>query len=176
MPLEYCSPGVFWILAVPRLVCLFTLFCMSWINPAFALVDETPPTPDIEVLHAEFGLFNPATAGKPVLTPSAVVPFKKGQRYGWLIVLRTTKPKVKWREEFTLPSPPSTWAGDELPAASQTVSQDRMTSIVELDAIPIDGVIENVWEVAPGDPKGHYIIRVTIDGGNQQVFEFDLQE
>ena len=159
-----------------RRVCLFTLLCMSWTNPAFALVDEAPPAPDIEVLHAVFGLFNRAPAGELVLTPSAVVPFKKGQRYGWSIVLRTTKPKVKWREEFTLPSPPSTWGSDELPPASQTISQDRMTSIVELDAIPIDGVIENVWEVTRGDPKGHYIIRVTIDGGNHQVFEFDLQE
>ena len=176
MPLEFCLPGAFWILAMPKRVCLFTLFCTCWINPAFALLDETPPTPDIEVLHAEFGLFNPASAGKPVLTPSAVVPLKQGQHYGWSIMLRTTKPKVRWREEFSLPSPPSSWGSDELPAASQTVSQDRMISIVELDAIPIDGVIENIWEVAPGDPKGHYIIRVTIDGGNQQVFEFDLQE
>jgi hypothetical protein len=176
MPHEYGSPCVFWILAMPRLVCLFALFCMSWINPAFALVDETPPMPDIEVLHADFGLFNPSPTGDLMLTPSAVVPLKKGQHYGWSIVLRTSKPKVRWREELTLPSPPSTWANDELPAASQAISQDRMTSIVELDTIPIDGVIENIWEVTPGDPKGHYIIRVTIDGGNQQVFEFDLRE
>ena len=44
-----------------------------------------------------------------------------------------------------------------------------------MDAPPIDGVIQNIWVVAPGDPKGHYIMRVTIDGGNQQVFEFDVQ-
>jgi hypothetical protein len=161
---------------MPRLVFLFVLVCLSWTGDVFALVDETPPTPDIEVIHAEFGLFNPSPSGEWVLTPSAIVPLKKGQHYGWSILLKTNKPRVKWREEFTLPSPPRTWGGDELPVANQTISQDHLTSVVEVDAIPIEGVIENIWELAPGDPKGHYIIRVTIDGGSPQVFEFDVQE
>ena len=176
MALENRAPFLLRTVATPKGAYLLALFCMSWINPAFALLDETPPMPDIEVLHADFGLFNRALSGELVLTPSAVVPLKKGQQYGWSILLRTSKPRVRWHEELTLPSPPSSWGGDELPAAKQTISQDRMTSIVELDATPVDGVIENVWEVAPGDPKGHYIIRLTIDGGNQQVFEFDLRE
>jgi hypothetical protein len=176
MRLKHCPLGIFRIPAMRRLICLFMVSCTSWINPALAFVDETPPAPDVEVLHADFGLFKSAPGGERVFKPSTVVPLKNGQHYGWSIVLRTSKPKVRWREEFTLPSPPSTWTSEEWPGASQTISQDRMTSIFESDAIPINGVIENIWEVAPGDPKGHYTIRVTIDGGNQQVFEFDLQE
>jgi hypothetical protein len=175
MPLVCCLRDA-WILAMSRLVCLFTLSCMFWINPAFALLDEAPPEPDIEVLRADFGLFDTTQSGKWVLTPSAVVPLKQGQHYGWSILLKTSRPTVKWREEFTLPAPPSTWSGDEPAAEGQTISPNGMTSVVESDAVPINGVIEHVWEVAPGDPKGHCIIRVTIDGGNQQVFEFDVQE
>ncbi|HYP69091.1 MAG TPA: hypothetical protein VEP67_12690 [Thiobacillaceae bacterium] len=176
MSLNCCLRGATRILSRPGLFRLFALACMFWITTASALVDEAPPAPDIEVLRADFGLFNPAPSGEWVLTPSAVVPLKQGQHYGWSIVLRTARPWVKWREEFTLPAPPSNWASGELPAEDQTISSDRTTSILELDAVPVNGVIENIWEVAPGDPKGHYTIRVTIDGGNQQVFEFDVQE
>jgi len=161
---------------MPRLIFLSMLVCLSWTNTVLASVDETPPAPDIEVIHADFGLFNPSPSGGWVLTPSAIVPLRKGQHYGWSILLKTSKPTVKWREEFTLPSSPGTWGNDESPVVKQTVSQDRLTSVVEVEAIPVEGVIENIWEVAPGDPKGHYMIRVTIEGGNPQVFEFDVQE
>ena len=161
---------------MPRLLRLFMLLCLSWANPVFALLDETPPIPDIEVIRAEFGLFNSSPSGEWVLTPSSIVPFKKGQHYGWSILLKTSKPRVKWREEFTLPSPPSTWGNDEFSVVHQTVTRDRLTSVVEVDAIPINGVIQSIWEVVPGDPQGHYIIWVTIDGGNPQLFEFDVRE
>ncbi|MGA7179984.1 MAG: hypothetical protein WBX11_10410 [Thiobacillaceae bacterium] len=160
---------------MPRLVCLSMLFCMSWPPFAFALVDETPPTPPVEVLRADFGLFNASPSGGWILTRTSIIPLKKGQHYGWSILLKTNKPVVKWREEFTLPSPPVSWVSDGLTDPSQTISPDHMTSILEVDAIPVNGVIRNVWEVTAGDPKGHYRIRVTIEGDNQQVFEFDVR-
>ncbi|MGA7949059.1 MAG: hypothetical protein WCA45_02735 [Thiobacillaceae bacterium] len=96
MALENRAPFLLRTVATPKGAYLLALFCMSWINPAFALLDETPPMPDIEVLHADFGLFNRALSGELVLTPSAVVPLKKGQQYGWSILLRTSKPRVRW--------------------------------------------------------------------------------
>jgi hypothetical protein len=159
-----------------RLVRLFLFLSLSWGAPGFAMLDKTPPAPDIEVIHAEFGLYYASPSGEWVLTPSATVPLEKGQHYGWSILLKTTKPRVKWREEFTLPSPPKSWGGEQMPVAMQTISPDHLTSVLEVDAIPVGGVIENMWEVEPGDPEGHYMIRVTIDGGSAQVFEFEVRK
>ena len=36
-------------------------------------------------------------------------------------------------------------------------------------------MIFNVWNVASGNPKGRYIIRVIVDGMVERTFEFDVQ-
>jgi hypothetical protein len=154
---------------------LWGVFCLCCGLPAQASFDLSPPPPEIEVLSAQFGLFAPNSAGRLVLTPSKIVPDRKGQRYGWAIRLQTTRPTVRWREELTLPAAPATWGGEELPPDIQTISRDNRTSVIQADVVPVNGMIENVWEVAPGDPRGHYVIRVTIDGANLQVFEFDVK-
>ncbi|MGO9446862.1 MAG: hypothetical protein ACLPXB_19105 [Thiobacillaceae bacterium] len=155
----------------PWLPCIWMMLGNA---PACASIDATPPQPDIEIIRAEFGLFNHTDSGELAFHPSRVVPFKEGQQYGWSILLRTTQRKIKWREVLTLPSSPTSWEGD-LQGAVQRISADRRTSIIEGEVTPVNGVIENVWEVAPGDPVGHYVIEVTINGANQQVFEFEVQ-
>lgn len=127
-----------------------------------------------EVVRADFGLFNPPESGRPTFVPANVVPLTPNQGYGWIMLLRTDKPKIKWREEFTLPAKPATWGGPE-PLGSRSVSTDDRVSITERE-VPTDrGIIFNSWAVAPGDPKGRYVIRVFIEGSLAKVFEFDVQ-
>jgi hypothetical protein len=141
--------------------------------PTFASINEATPIFETETIRAEFGVFIPTESGELILKPSKIVPLKEGQQYGWSMLLRTKKPKLKWREEFTLPSVPTIWNGD-LSDATQSISQDKKTSVIEKEVIPTNGTIESIWEVAPGDPSGHYIIKVTVDGDINQVFEFDI--
>jgi hypothetical protein len=40
---------------------------------------------------------------------------------------------------------------------------------------PQGSIIYNVWTVAPGEPKGRYVIRVTVEGSAERTFEFDVR-
>ena len=134
---------------------------------------KNTPSESLQVARAEFGLFHVDESGKTTFVPSKKVPLSVNQGYGWIVTLKTTQAKVKWREEFTLPAAPTTW-GDSA-KGSHTVSPDRKVSITEREVAPEHGVIFNSWAVEAGDPKGRYVIRVTIEKASPIVFEFDVE-
>jgi hypothetical protein len=94
------------------------------------------------------------------------------QPYGWVVALKTTQSKIKWREEFILPSAPATWDNQ---GGTHTVSPDRTVSVTEREVEPTRGIIFNSWSVAEGDPKGRYVIRLTIENATPIVFEFNVE-
>jgi hypothetical protein len=124
---------------------------------------------DVEVLKAEFGLFDsfPVAARFKV---SKTVPLKAGKAYGWRIHLKTKKSSVHLREVFELPRAPKTW-----PEAGTQITDDRKTAILERDVPVRDGFVQNIWSVAPGDPCGDSIIRVFIDNSEAAVFHFSFE-
>ena len=134
-----------------------------------------PAASDVEVLQAEFGLFHAPDSGKPSFEPSRTIPLKDGQEYGWFLILKTSRPTVTWREEFTLPSAPQSWGTGE-DQGRQRISVDRTTSTTER-TVPLDerGLVLNRWAVAPGDPAGRYEIRVFVDGVLVRTFEFEVE-
>jgi hypothetical protein len=146
-------------------------FLLMGVSVASATGQLTITPEYVQIVRAEFGLFNPSASGDLVFMPSKTVPLVVQQAYGWRILLKTNKAKIKWREEFTLPVAPVTW-GD----AENLVSKNRRVSVMEREVPPVDGVIFNAWTVAAGDPKGHHLMRVLIDNQYEQVFEFDVQE
>jgi hypothetical protein len=155
------------------------LLCLSFAaatvtRAAIGPATGKPTIPEDRIISAEFGLFNPPDSGKEPFVPTSMVPLSDNQGYGWLILLETRKPKIRWREEFTLPSAPTTW-GDGVPDGSRVISVDRKVSVMEREVEPEQGIISNIWAVAPGDPKGRYVIRVIIEGNLERVFEFDVQ-
>ena len=127
-----------------------------------------------KVIRAEFGLLDFKKAGPPKFAPAQVVPHVTGQGYGWVIAIRNTKSKVKWREEITLPARPASWGAAD-PKGVRFISRDGLTAVTEIEDSPPRGVISNAWTIAAGDPKGHYVIRVFIDGTLAKVFEFDVK-
>lgn len=126
-----------------------------------------------QVISGHFGLFNPDDPAHG-FTPSDVVPLVENQSYGWVIRLRTNKSTVKWREEFVLPEKPDTW-GSAQAFGKHSISPNGRVSITEREVTPEKGMIFNVWTVAPGDPKGKYIIRVFVEGRLVKTFRFDVQ-
>ncbi|WP_143086027.1 hypothetical protein [Formivibrio citricus] len=159
-----------------RLITHLSLVALVLCGPVFASPSNPTDSPSsaVEVVSADFGLFNSAESGNPPFEPAKVVPLTPNQGYGWVMLLRTDKPKIKWREEFTLPAKPDTWGNPE-PLGTRSVSTDGRVSITEREVSPERGIIFNSWAVAPGDPKGRYVIRVFIEGVLASVFEFDVQ-
>lgn len=159
-----------------RLILLLSLIAFALCGPTIASASTQTDaiSNSYEVVRADFGLFNPPESGKPLFVPTKMVPLTPNQVYGWIMLLRTDKSKIKWREEFTLPVKPDTW-GDPEPLGSRSVSTDGRISITEREVSPDRGLIFNSWAVAPGDPKGRYVIRVFVDGSLARVFEFDVQ-
>ncbi len=127
-----------------------------------------------EVISADFGVFNQPSSGKPAFVATTVVPLIPDQGYGWIVHLRTEKSKIRWREEFVLPVKPDTW-GEQEPIGTRSVSTDGRISITERVVSPDRGLIFNAWSVAPGDPKGKYLIRVFVEGALVKAFEFEVK-
>ena len=147
-------------------------------NPS-AAAPATPmsshePSGDIEFVRSDFGLFSRPDSGKPAFEVSRRIPLQEGQGYGWFVELKTTKPKIKWREEMVVPSPPATW-GIQKSTAQHTISDDRRTLTTEREVVPNRGIIHNVWAVAAGDPKGPHVVRVYVEGKLVRTFEFETE-
>ena len=153
---------------------MFLFFCKVMTANAVVRFNEHPLTPRVSIVRAEFGLFNSTESEEQAFVPTRTVPFTEKQSYGWVILLETKKPKIRWREEFTLPAAPATW-GDVETQGSQSISEDRRVSITEREVETDQGLIFNSWAVAPGDPKGRYFIRVIVENSVEQVFEFDVK-
>jgi hypothetical protein len=129
-------------------------------------------TKSLEIQRSEFVLVNVDGAGRISLVESNRVPLVTGQGYGWQIFLETDKPRIRWREEFTLPRAPEIWGQGETPVF---LSADRRTAVTEQEVDASRGVIGHAWSVAPGDPAGRYVIRVFVEGQLAATFEFDVQ-
>jgi hypothetical protein len=126
----------------------------------------------VEVVNAAFGVI---TKQPPGFQPTTVVPYTPGTSYGWIMQVQTTKPTVAVREALTLPAKPETWGAPD-PNASQHVSADGRTVTSEGERVLTEnGLLARFYQVAAGDPKGHYVIKLSIEGGPTRTFEFDVQ-
>jgi len=141
---------------------------------ATSLLDGEVVRP-VEIVRSEFGRFDVSESGEPVFVPTTTIPLKVGQGYGWVMLLNTSKAKVMWREEFTLPEAPEAWDDEVEPNSVRSISEDRRVAVTVQEVEPSEGVILHSWAVAPGDPTGRYVIRVIVDGSIEQVFEFDVE-
>ena len=139
--------------------------------PAYA-APAPAAEPTVRVEQSAFGVFSLTADGRVDFKPTKTVPLKPNQEFGWVIGVTTTKPTVKWREEFTVPYPPETWGPVE---GKHEISADRKVSILEREVTLDRGFLFNTWTMAPGDPKGRHVIKVTIEDAPPVVFEFDVE-
>ncbi len=128
-----------------------------------------------KVVSSAFGIVTSFNYNQiPIIVPSKEIPLISGQSYGWIIELKTNKPNIKWREEFTLPVKPSTW-GDEPTIGSRIITNNGKTSLIEQETYGTNGIIFHSWSVAKGDPKGIYAIRVFSENKLIGSFEFNVK-
>jgi hypothetical protein len=128
-----------------------------------------------KVSKSEFGVRIVNSQGQANFFPTMKVPLKKGDAYGWRITLQNYRGKVKWREVLRLPKAPETWATPEK-NENFSLSADGTTAVTTRTQTVKNGVIENYWKIAPGDPLGKHRIEIYIDDSLISIFEFETVE
>lgn len=161
------------VVLAPFVLLLWTGWSTGAMNPNVAPKMDDPARSEVVIVRTDFGVVNLPESGKPTFVSTKEVPMIENQGYGWIIQLETKKPRIRWREEFTLPSAPATWGDRE--TQKNSISGDGRVSVIEREVEPEDGLISNFWSVAPGDPKGRYVIRVIIEDTLERVFEFEVK-
>jgi hypothetical protein len=163
---------------------LFTLLVAPLVLALCACEQAKPPEPParpaptaraepaVQIEQAAFGVFDRTPDGKVDFKPTKTVPSTPNQEFGWVIGVTTTKPTVRWREEFTLPAAPETWG--PVPGKHE-LSADRKVSILEREVAADGNFLFNAWTISPGDPKGRHIMKVTVEDAPPIVFEFDVE-
>jgi hypothetical protein len=124
-----------------------------------------------QIVSAEFGVFGSAE-GQPAFRRTDRVSLAAKESYGWIIAVKTDKPTVHWREEFTLPAKASWGTADD---GRTKVARTGKTAVTERNEAPVNGVIINAWSVADGDPTGQYLIKVNVDDAPTQTFKFEVR-
>ena len=138
------------------------------------LAEEVVPAP-VEIVSAEFGIFDASNAREVAFGPTRVVPHKEGQRYGWVIELRTTQRSLSVREEYLLPNPVKKPKSDNPIIADLEMPLYRHNQISQRQLVPVDGKIYGEWEIGPSEPAGHRHLQVVIEEQVAASFEFDVK-
>ena len=121
---------------------LFLSLACALLSPIPALAQAGPA--EIEILHATSGVFSQSDNS---FRPTRDVSLTSKDAHGWIMQVRTSKPVIRWREEFTLPARAANW---NLDGDSQTiVADDGRTSVTEREVEASDGWIANAWTATP---------------------------
>lgn len=138
------------------------------------MAEETVPAP-VEVVSAEFGTFDAGNSKELTFEPTRLVPHRAGQRYGWVIEVRTSQRSLSVREEYLLPNPVKTPKSDNPIVADLEMPLYRHNQVSQRQLVPVDGKIYGEWEVGPGEPAGHRHLQVVIEDRVAASFEYDVK-
>ncbi|MFZ4537778.1 hypothetical protein [Propionivibrio sp.] len=150
------------------------LISVLWLGISFA----APPSPaeaSVEIVSAEFGTFDARNPGELVFEPTDVVPHQVGQRYGWIIEIRTSKRSLSVREEYLLPKTVTTRKDMDPASESLNIPTQRRNQASQRQLVPVDGKIYGEWAVGPNEPAGHRRLQVVIEGQVEASFEYDVK-
>lgn len=128
-----------------------------------------------EVIAAEFGIFDSSTPDELTFEPTSVVPHSTGQRYGWIIDLRTSKRSLSVSEEYLLPAASTPGKTADPVRESLSIPQQRRSQVSQRQLVPVDGKIYGEWSVGPNEPAGHRRLQILIEGQPGASFEYDVK-
>ena len=158
---------------------LLSLALMAGAGPLHAKDGSAPPSqkPEIEIVSAEFGRFEVSnTPDETIFVPAIVVPHRSGQRYGWVIELRSAPRSVSVREEYLLaPTASAAVEGANAADGSRTLVLPRRSQVSQRQLVPVDNRIYGEWAVGPGEPAGHRRLEVIVEDVPAAHFEFDVE-
>lgn len=132
----------------------------------------------VEIVSAEFGIFDASNPSELVFEPTVVVPHRQGQRYGWIIEVHTTKNSLSVREEYVLPNPQTPSRAEQVTDSSSeslSIPAQRRNQVSQRQLVPVDGKIYGEWAVGPSEPAGHRHLQVLIEGQFAASFEYDVK-
>ena len=129
----------------------------------------------VEVVSAEFGVFDASDPQRVVFEQTRVVPHREGQRYGWMIELRGVKRSVSVREEYLLPSKVLEQRTDTLGGAKLVIPMERRSQVSQRQLMPVDGRIYGEWSIGPQEPPGRRQLDVVVEGQVAASFEFEVK-
>ncbi len=133
--------------------------------------------PRVEIVAAEFGLFHDGAPGELVFEPAAVIPHRNGQRYGWVIEVRSAQRSLSVQEEYLLP-PASADAAMSPPAAPGELLEresERRRQVSQRQLVPHDGRIFGEWAIGPREPAGPRRLRVLVEGVPAATFDYEVR-
>jgi hypothetical protein len=139
-----------------------------------SLAAAAPEAP-VEIVAAEFGTFDASDAKRIVFVPTSVVPHRTGQRYGWVIEVRTSRRSLSVREEYVLANPVPAKKPDNPIAENLAVPLERHNQVSQRQLVPVDGKIYGEWEIGPNEPAGHRLLQVVVEGVAAARFDYDVQ-
>jgi hypothetical protein len=139
-----------------------------------ALCLAGPQEAPIEIVAAEFGIFDASDPKELVFEPTTIVPHKEGQRYGWVIEVRTKKRSLAVREEYLLPTA-ATEAGATLTPSGGTIPLPRRNQVSQRQLVPVGGRIYGEWAIGAGEPPGKRHLQVIIEGQVAGSFDYEVK-
>ena len=107
--------------------------------------------------------------------PSTVVPKAVGQRYGWIIEVRTLKRSLAVREEYVLPPSPKQKEPDNPVAKNLHIPDLRRSQVSQRQLAPVDGQIVGEWSIGPDEPAGKRRLQVVVEGEVVASFDFEVK-
>ncbi|MDR0440841.1 MAG: hypothetical protein LBI59_07640 [Candidatus Accumulibacter sp.] len=129
----------------------------------------------LELVAAEFGLFDASDPLRVIFSPADVVPRREGQRYGWMIELRDAPRSVSVREEYLLPGRTSGAFTESDEGAKLVIPMERRSQVSQRQLVPVDGVIYGEWSVGPREPAGPRRLEVIVEEEAVAVFDFEVR-
>ena len=134
-----------------------------------------PHIAGMQIKQAEFGVFKDLDNPGATLDPARVVA-RDGKPIGWVIALDSQKPMVRWREEFSVPTPPKRWgfAPDARDVRPASLSPDKLTASTER-LVPVSGgTISHWWKLDASDPRGAHTMKVYVEDVLVADFAFEV--
>jgi hypothetical protein len=145
--------------------------CLSVPAPA-----DAPEKNGVEIVRAEFGLFDTGDSPKEtVFTEASVVPRREGRRYGWIIEVRTKKRSLSVREEYLLPPSAAPKTNENSGNIVFDIPMERRVQVSQRQLVPAGNQIVGEWSVGPGEPAGCRRLQVIIEDKLAADFEFDVE-
>lgn len=148
----------------------------------FALISSlsmaAPPIAEpgsVEVVSAEFGIFDASDPLEVVFEPTRLVPHRPDQRYGWVIEVRTGRRSLAVREEYLLPLKAAAPKARDSDGSVLDIPLERRSQVSQRQLVPVDGRIYGEWAIGPGEPPGHRHLQVVIENRVAASFEFEVK-
>ena len=155
----------------PLLLCL-----LLFAGTTLAAAPKAKDAP-VEIIGATFGLFSTNAEKKVSFALTLVVPHKEGQRYGWIIEIRTKRRSISVREEYIIPTAETEAGptGNFKDNHTLTIPLPRRNQVSQRQLVPVGGQIYGEWAIGPGEPPGKRHLQVIVEGELAGSFEYEVK-